>query len=815
METKVTEAWLMREFTARAKACQLTIDCLGAGDVNSKIAIIGEAPSESDSKMKMPFVGGAGKLLWDTLRPLELTRKDFYVTNVCKKQVTFSSQVDAKNPIKKVEIAHWEGLLDWELDNLPNLQYVLALGNFALHALTGELGINKWRGSVFDCKVGRLGRVVKVICTNNPGHIMRSLAMEPMYRFDIAKLRRVLDGKFKKHVVTARINPTIREANEFLDELDRDDAPIALDIEVIANETACIGFANNAYTGMCINFRDAKTNRFSLEEERILRDRIQQFLHNRKNKFIAQNGSFDMGWLMYKDRIHVQPIWFDTLLAHHTLYPRMPHNLGYLTAQYTDHPYYKDEGKTWREGGNVNQFWDYNVKDCCITWAVHEALHKELKAQKLDEFYFSHVQRLQSHLVTMQVGGILSDIQLKDGIAKELKEELDDKLIEFHKKVTKLTGDIDFKPNPKSPKQLSELFFSYLGLVGRGSSTNKENRQRMCDNVKTTPEQKELLIHLDDYLKEHKFYSTYATMKVDPDKRIRCEYKQFGVQSAPGRLSSSKVLWGSGMNLQNQPHRAYPMFIADEGYMLSYFDLRQAEAKVVAFLWGVRGLIENFRRAETEEGFDVHRGNASRIFKCDYEEVPSYDREDDGSVTTRYLGKRCVHGLNYRMQAPKLAEVCGIPIQQGYEAYASYHRAFPEIQQGWAGVIQEVRETKTLFSPLGRRLIWLERLTEESFDSVIAFKPQSTIGDKVSSVIYLCHDDPEWPTDARMLLNIHDALIAIHRPADAKTVQRILKKHAEAPIMIRGEPVVIYTDLKQSVPDDDGVHRWSTLVEVQ
>jgi|TARA_R110000823_G_scaffold25742_8_gene75798 DNA polymerase I-like protein with 3'-5' exonuclease and polymerase domains len=269
------------------------------------------------------------------------------------------------------------------------------------------------------------------------------------------------------------------------------------------------------------------------------------------------------------------------------------------------------------------------------------------------------------------------------------------------------------------------------------------------------------------------------------------------------------------MNLQNQPHRAYPMFIADEGYMLSYFDLRQAEAKVVAFLWGVRGLIENFRRAETEEGFDVHRGNASRIFKCDYEEVPSYDREDDGSVTTRYLGKRCVHGLNYRMQAPKLAEVCGIPIQQGYEAYASYHRAFPEIQQGWAGVIQEVRETKTLFSPLGRRLIWLERLTEESFDSVIAFKPQSTIGDKVSSVIYLCHDDPEWPTDARMLLNIHDALIAIHRPADAKTVQRILKKHAEAPIMIRGEPVVIYTDLKQSVPDDDGVHRWSTLVEVQ
>jgi hypothetical protein len=179
-----------------------------------------------------------------------------------------------------------------------------------------------------------------------------------------------------------------------------------------------------------------------------------------------------------------------------------------------------------------------------------------------------------------------------------------------------------------------------------------------------------------------------------------------------------------------------------------------------------------------------------------------------------FLGKRCVHGLNYRMQAPKLAEVCSIPMQQAYEAYASYHRAFPEIQRGWSDTIKEVRDNKMLFSPFGRRMIWLERLDEESFDSVIAFKPQSTIGDKVSSVIYLCHDDPDWPTDARVLLNVHDALIAIHRPEDKERVQMVMRRHAEAPIMIRGEPVVIFTDFKESVPDEKGIHRWSTLKEV-
>ena len=804
----------MREFTARAKACQLEVDCLGTGKLDSEICVIAEAPGEHEVKMSMPLVGGSGRLLWDVLRPHNIGRADCYVTNVVKKQVALSTKTDARNPVKKPELEHWEGLLDWELDYLPNLKYILALGNFALHALTGDTGITKWRGSVFDCKVGRTQRTVKVIVTNNPAHILRNLAMEPMYKFDIAKLRRVMDGKFKRHDITGIINPSFDEANAYLERLGRDNTPIAFDIEVIANETACVGFANNPRTGICINFRDSTTNRYSLTEERLLRERIQGLFRNKGSKFIAQNGSFDCGWLWYKDRIHVPKVWFDTLLAHHTLYPRMPHNLGYLTAQYTDHPYYKDEGKTWREGGNINDFWHYNIKDCCITWAVHNALQRELQAQDLEEFFFNHVMRLQPHLVQMQVGGILADLKLKDTISEELRGELDGKLRRFHTRVHNLTGDKDFSPNPKSPKQLGELFFNYLGMVGRGSSTNKDNRERMRNHVKTTPEQKLLLDQLDDYLIEHKFYSTYATQKVDPDGRIRCEYKQFGVQSAPGRLSSSKVMWGSGMNLQNQPHRAYPMFICDDGYMFSYFDLKQAEAKVVAYLWNVQGLIENFERAETEDGFDVHRGNAARIFKKAYNDIPAGDWNSDNSPTKRYLGKRCVHGLNYRMQAPKLAEVCKIPTQQGFEAYASYHRAFPEIQQAWESTVKTVREERMLFTPLGRRLIWLERLTEESFDSVIAFVPQSTIGDKVSSVIYKCHEDDSWPSEARMVLNVHDALIAIHKPEDAKTVQRLMKKHAEEPIMIRGQPVSIGTDLKESKAGDDGVHRWSTLVEV-
>ena len=810
----VTEAWLMQEFTKRAKACQLEVDCLGSGKLDSEICIIGEAPGEREAMMKMPLVGGSGKLLWDVLKPLDISRKDCYVTNVVKRQVSLSSKTDARNPVKKVEIEHWEGLLDWELDHLSNLKYVLVLGNMALHALIGATGITNWRGSIYDCKVGRERRLVKAIITNNPAHVLRNIQMEPFYKFDVAKLRRVMDGRFKRHIVSATINPTFNEAIEHLDRLSESEQPIAFDIEVMSGETACIGFANNARTGISINFRDAKSNRYSLNEERLLRQRIGRLLSDKRSRLIAQNGSFDCGWLWYKDRIHVPKVWFDTLLAHHTLYPSLPHNLGFLTAQYTDHPYYKDEGKSWREGGDINQFWEYNVKDCCITWAAHKGILRELQSQDMEDFFFSHVMRLQPHLIQMQIGGIKLDMGLKSSIVEKLGVELKDKLEDIQTRASDLAGEHWRSLNPNSPKQLSQFFFGELQLVGRGSSTNKENRDRMKKHPRTTDEEVKFIEAVDDYKEDHKFFSTYATQKPDPDGRFRCEYKQFGVQAAPGRLSSSGTLWGSGGNLQNQPHAAYPMFVCDEGYMLSYFDLKQAEAKVVAYLWNVEGLIENFERAEVEEGFDVHRGNASRIFRLSYDEIPSSDFDDNGKRSLRYLGKRCVHGLNYRMQAPKLATVCGIPISQAEEAFASYHRAFPEINKAWQRTISTVREERCLYTPLGRRFVILGRITEDSFDSVIAFVPQSTIGDKVSGVIYLCHEDEEWPEDARMLLNIHDALIAIHKPTDKETVQRLMKKHAEAPITIRGRQISIGTDFKESIPDEGGVHRWSTLTEV-
>lgn len=808
---------LIREFRLRAEPLELRIDVPASGPLNATVAIIGEAPGEREKATGMPFMGGAGQLLWDALRRINLKRSDVYSTNVVKRQVSTHSERNApdegKMHVQKHELSNWQNLLRWELAQLPNLKYVLALGNMALEALTSESGITDWRGSVLPMKLG--DREVYVIPTFNPAFPIREPKVEIIFRFDIGRLGRVMTNGYKMPLITPILNPSFNEAIQWIDKMQDEKKPVSLDIEVITDETACIGLANDKTTGMCISLRTLKANRYSVIEEREILKRLQVLFNADDTRIVAQNGSFDSYFLWCRDRLQIKRVWFDTLLAHHALYPSLPHNLGFLTSQYTDHPFYKDEKTRWREGGNIDEFWEYNVKDCCITLAVQERLERELKEQGLEPLFHNHIMRLQPHLVRMTTGGMLADVELKEKIAEELREEVSRLVNKFHDAVHVATGDIEYNPSPRSAPQLRDLLFGRLKLVGRGLTVDATNRKRMLDHHKTPEEAKQVIRILDQFKREDKFLGTYAEMQIDEDNRVRCDWKQFGTTRAPGRLSSSGVMWGSGTNLQNQPDRAHAMFIADRGYVLFYFDLSQAEARYVGWEARIDKWKQQFEHARLNPGsYDCHRALASDMWGIPYDDVPKKDRTEDGTPTRRFIAKRCRHGLNYRMGPDRLAETTGLPLNEAHSAYNIYHRITPELRRWWAELEHEVKKTKTLFNAFGRRLMVLERIDENALESIVAFKPQSSIGDKVSSVIYQSESDDKWPRHARILLNVHDALVGIAREDVAKTALSICKRYAESPIMVRGEPLIIPADCKMSVPGEDGIHRWSTLKEV-
>jgi uracil-DNA glycosylase family 4 len=800
-----------REIRARLLAANLKVDCGAAGRFDSTVAIVGDAPGDRDTRVNQPFIGNNGVVLFDALKKQGLTRNHVYMTNAVKRQVLSASQAklreDKKPVISKQEFEHYRLVLLDELSLLPNCKYVLALGPYALKALIGEDKITHWRGSVIPIQYA--GRTWHVVCSYNPAAVVNDPKLEIIFRMDLDKLRRLMAGTFAPDSIDALINPSYEEALNYLEGAINDTTPFSYDIETMGNETACFGIARTENQGMCINFRAQGANRYTTREEIVLRRTIQRLFDTEKGtRSVAQNANFDNYWLSYKDRIHVKQTWFDTMLAHHVLYPSLPHSLGFLTSQYTDNPYYKDEGKLWKEDGDIDDFWRYNVKDCCYTLQAQRKILGELEKEKMADFFFGHVMKLQPHLTRMTVGGVLCDADLKAKFTGELEETLLTAKQLCQTTAQAAVGRDDYTFNPRSPRDLSTLFFTDLRLVGRGSSSDKENRDRMFRHPRTGEAARGVITAVNEYLRDAKFHSTYATATIDDDGRFRCEYKQTGVINAPGRLSSSSVMWGSGLNLQNIPERAKPMFLCDPGYEFSYFDAAQIEARFVACFANIKQWLVDFERARLNPGsFDAHCALASVMFNIPYDQVPTSDFVTDpitGLVkhTVRFVAKRCRHGLNYRMGPDRLAATTKMSLADAETNYRIYHQTNPEIKEWWSREIAEAKAKRQLMSPLGRRWLMLEKWDEDALDSIIAFKPQSTAGDHIASVIYKCERDPRWPKDARMVLNIHDANIAINRVEDGPLVRALMRSYAEEPLEI-------------SQPDEQGIHRWSTIKKLK
>lgn len=493
----------------------------------------------------------------------------------------------------------------------------------------------------------------------------------------------------------------------------------------------------------------------------------------------------------------------------------------------------------------------HNCKDAAITKRASQRLLAELQQQGRTDFFFNHTMRAQNHIAHATVHGLAVDTTVKDAIVAACTEDVQAIKNDFYRIVHELIGDDQYYPNPGSPQQMKELFFTYLKLRGKGLSVDKSNRKLILKNPMTTGLEKEMITLLDRYTEENKFNGTFANSRVSPDHRFRTDYKQYGVARAPGRLSSSMLINGEGGNQQNQPLRARGMYITDQptpyiqckekdDIVFCYFDLAQAEARVVAYRANIPKWKEQFERARIDGSYDCHRALASEMFKVPYNETPKDDWTDDASPkpTIRFTAKRCRHGLNYRMERYKLAEVTGLSYHEAARAFTLYHQITPELRLWWEQEEKQFRLTKTQFNALGRRNKIIQRIDEEALETVVAFYPQSTIGDKVVQVWYQAEEDDKWPDRnyARVAINVHDNLVAMTTRKYAKTVLSILKKHAETPLLIqdawnrKAEKLIIPADLKMSYRSEaildekgkikfekgpNGYHRWSHMDKVK
>jgi DNA polymerase I len=667
-----------------------------SGTLGGMIAIVAARPGRDECYSGKPLTGMSGEMLW---RLLGVSRHEVYATNVRKDYSDFNS-VPTPGEISEVlsdlrdEVA------------LTSANIIIALGAQALYALTGKNSIEQWRGSILPCTLvpGR-----KVIGTYHTAACLRTYPWTFIVEHDLRRARREsIYPDIRRPRRTFLLNPTLVEAVEYIDSLGD---PISVDIETLPGMEVidCVGISDRADRAICIPFIGGC---LSASELAYIWRRLDRLFRTRG--IIGQNIQFDLTRLE-RYGFRFPRIEFDTMLAHHLLYPEFDHDLGFITSIYTDEPYYKNEINTDR--------WPYNCKDAACTFEAYEGLLKELKQTNQYDYYKEHVLSLIRPVMQMQDEGFVIDKPALHATRHRLELERDYLQLLLEK-------EVGFPINVRSGPDLRRLLYEDLRLPvkkrtkkGQAPATDEELIRSFAFDF---PQHADVLRGVLDVRERRTMLSGFLNLETSEDGRYKANYLIHGTKS--GRLSSRGR--GEGPQLQNIPMRARAMFVAAPGHCLVQGDLKRAEAMFVAFDSGSRKLQQMY----TDPTINPY---------CEFASEIMHRRVTKSEELVYKTFKQVTHASNYGMAWKKLIIVlrlAGINIEDldirgiwGGKRKAeflieSYHAAYPEIRSIWHKHIKSVvRSTRCIHDAFGRRRLFLDRLDEDLYRKAFAQRPQSSI----------------------------------------------------------------------------------------
>jgi DNA polymerase-1 len=241
--------------------------------------------------------------------------------------------------------------------------------------------------------------------------------------------------------------------------------------------------------------------------------------------------------------------------------------------------------------------------------------------------------------------------------------------------------------------------------------------------------------------------------------RIHTQFVQTGAES--GRFSSRNP------NLQNVPNRSpegrqiRKVFVADPDEMLIVADYSQIEPRIIASLSGDKTMVETYR-----DGGDVYQAVADRM------------------GVSRQAGKTLVLAIAYGVGPSKIANDIGCSMQEARGLMSYFEGAFTAVPRHKAKVIAAARRNLYSSTVLGRK----RRLPEiKARDREVAGKAerqaynhriQGSAADVMKLALVGIYD--ALPSEARMLMTVHDEVV-VSAPKDfAHLVGEIVKTQMES-----------------------------------
>ncbi|MDR1394369.1 MAG: DNA polymerase I [Bifidobacteriaceae bacterium] len=372
-------------------------------------------------------------------------------------------------------------------------------------------------------------------------------------------------------------------------------------------------------------------------------------------------------------------------------------------------------------------------------------------------------QPLTGVLAVMERAGIAVDRERLTALSQELTKRVESAEENAYSAIGRPV-------NLASPKMLQEVLFQDLGMpktrrTKTGYSTDAES---LADLFKRTghPFLEHLLAHRDAVKLRQMVDSLLAT--IQDDGRIHTTFGQ--TVAATGRLSSSDP------NLQNIPARSQigrevrHCFVAGPGYSeLMTADYSQIEMRIMAHLSGDQDLIDAFNQGE-----DLHRFVAARVFGLDPEAVTSEQRSRIKAMS---------YGLAYGLSSYGLSRQLGIGQTEAEALRADYFARFGGIRHYLDGVVNQARRDGHTETILGRRrylpdLTSTNRQRREMAERMALNAPIQGSAADIIKVAMLRVDAAMRQADlrSRLILQVHDELIAEVAEGESETVEAILRR---------------------------------------
>ncbi|MBR1832088.1 MAG: DNA polymerase I [Ruminiclostridium sp.] len=402
--------------------------------------------------------------------------------------------------------------------------------------------------------------------------------------------------------------------------------------------------------------------------------------------------------------------------------------------------------------------------DAATVHSLGAALNARLCAEGMDKLLRDIEIPLAYVLVSMEKEGIAVDRQALVDFGKRLSEEAD----ELAQQIYVCAGE---PFNIGSPKQLGKILFEKMGLPhGKKTKTGYSTNAEVLEELSGYDPIIELILRWRAVTKLDSTYAQGLLKEIAEDGRIHTTFKQ--TETRTGRISSAEP------NIQNIPGRPElgrefrRFFTAKEGYVLVDADYSQIELRILAHLSDDKAMIEAFRSGE-----DIHTVTASQVFDQPIEWVTPEMRRSAKAVN---------FGIVYGIGAFSLSKDIGVSVAEADRYIKNYLTKYSGVDAYMKKTVSDGRKNGFVTTMWGRRryvpeLSASNKNVQKLGERIAMNTPvQGTAADVIKlAMIKVYRRLAEEKLDAKLILQVHDELIAEASESCAERVAQIVAEEME------------------------------------